>query len=310
MSGGDFLMDYDQERSYFKTQCMSHDASEIFKVISDCALEDRTEMAVNIAKIKTKKQHTATERKNKEAPLENAVPLIMGTAYGNQTLGMPLPGYESNLDNLNSGIINGFLQERALPSKLIFSAAGVRNHNEFVQMVMERTAEIPKPSSLNKPRTPSAYRGGETRIFHNLPSVSVSLCFESVPWTHPDMPVFSVLQGLMGNATGFSMGGPGKGMHCRAVANIFRTSQYIESVMTVNSHFSDTGLFGMTITGLKNNVSDIAKVLCDGLNGLKSGITDEELQRAKNILKGNILLALERQSDRLEEISKNVFLIN
>ena len=41
------------------------------------------------------------------------------------------------------------------------------------------------------------------------------------------------------------------------------------------------------------------------LNRLKQNISDEELNRAKNILKMNLLMAMERQEDRLEEIAKN-----
>ncbi len=48
MSGGDFTMDYDQERAYFKMHCMDHDVLDMFRVLSDCALEDRTPMAINV----------------------------------------------------------------------------------------------------------------------------------------------------------------------------------------------------------------------------------------------------------------------
>eukprot|EP00828_Plagiopyla_frontata_P048315 TRINITY_DN9220_c0_g1_i3.p3 TRINITY_DN9220_c0_g1~~TRINITY_DN9220_c0_g1_i3.p3 ORF type:complete len:101 (-),score=20.67 TRINITY_DN9220_c0_g1_i3:127-429(-) len=41
-----------------------------------------------------------------------------------------------------------------------------------------------------------------------------------------------------------------------------------------------------------------------------SKISDEELWRAKNCLKAQILLCLERQSDRLEEATKNLMLQN
>jgi hypothetical protein len=42
------------------------------------------------------------------------------------------------------------------------------------------------------------------------------------------------------------------------------------------------------------------------LKKLTDNIEGEELDRAKNILKSNILMALERQKDRLEEAGKNV----
>jgi processing peptidase subunit beta len=41
------------------------------------------------------------------------------------------------------------------------------------------------------------------------------------------------------------------------------------------------------------------------LNGLKENIDEVELNRAKNILKMNVLMAMERTDDRLEEIARN-----
>lgn len=41
------------------------------------------------------------------------------------------------------------------------------------------------------------------------------------------------------------------------------------------------------------------------LNALKQPIDEVELNRAKNILKMNVLMAMERTEDRLEEIARN-----
>ena len=148
---------------------------------------------------------------------------------------------------------------------------------------------------------------GETRIQTESPFTSLSLCFESVPWTHEDMAVFAVLNGLLGSAKGFSMGGPGKGMYSRATQNIFQRYQFIVGVDAINQNFTDSGIFGLNVKGHSTNAGDLGTILVNELKGLKQGITDLELQRAKNIFKINILMALERQEDRLEEATKNVF---
>ena len=41
-----------------------------------------------------------------------------------------------------------------------------------------------------------------------------------MPWTHKDKDAFFVMNTIIGNATPFSSGGPGKGMYCRAVTNL------------------------------------------------------------------------------------------
>lgn len=131
------------------------------------------------------------------------------------------------------------------------------------------------------------------------------MAFESVDWQSSDVPAFYVINTLIGNATSFSSGGPGKGMYCRAITNLMQKNNFVESAGAINSHYSDSGLFGMSITGPDESSADLMKVLLAELAKLKTRIPDEELERAKNILKINILMALERKEDRVEEIARN-----
>ena len=59
-------------------------------------------------------------------------------------------------------------------------------------------------------------------------------------------------------------------------------NNFVDGINTVNSHFSDSGLFGLTIEGPGSHSSELMSVLTDELNGLKSHIDEGELNRAKN----------------------------
>lgn len=131
------------------------------------------------------------------------------------------------------------------------------------------------------------------------------LTFESVNWTSADLPAFFVMNTMIGSATSFSSGGPGKGMYCRAITNLMQRYNFVDGASAVSSHFTDSGIFGMNIMGPGSHSSDLMYVLVDEMNKLKDKISDEELNRAKNILKMNILMAMERKEDRLEEIARN-----
>ena len=52
MSGGSFVMDYDQERTYFRGHCLEYDTIDMFQMMVDIALEPRSVMAANVAKSK------------------------------------------------------------------------------------------------------------------------------------------------------------------------------------------------------------------------------------------------------------------
>jgi predicted Zn-dependent peptidase len=110
---------------------------------------------------------------------------------------------------------------------------------------------------------------------------------------------------MIGSATAFSSGGPGKGMYCRAVTQLMQQHNFIDGASCINSHFTDSGLFGINVTGPGSHSADLLAVAMETLHGLRENISETELNRAKNILKMNVLMAMERQDDRLEEIARN-----
>lgn len=83
-------------------------------------------------------------------------------------------------------------------------------------------------------------------------------------------------------------------MYCRAITNLMQRHNFVDGVQGINSHFSDSGLFGISIEGPGSHAQDLYSVALEELNRLKERIPDEELARAKNILKMNILMAMER----------------
>ena len=83
----------------------------------------------------------------------------------------------------------------------------------------------------------------------------------------------------------------------------------MESIDTLNQCFSDAGIFAINIVGASPHSLELLDAILRQFHALAEPIPYEELNRAKNILKINVLLAMERQCDRLEEITKNVIYI-
>ena len=154
-------------------------------------------------------------------------------------------------------------------------------------------------------RTPTEYIGGEYRVWTETPSTNITIAYESCNWNDSRTPAFFVMNALIGSAQAFSVGGPGKGMYCRAITNLMQRYAFVEGAGAMNNIFTDSGLFGMTIEGPASNARDLTYLALQELHRLREPIPDEELSRAKNILKMNILQSLERDEDRLEEMTKN-----
>jgi len=138
------------------------------------------------------------------------------------------------------------MMQNYTPNKTLIVANNVRNHNEFVEVCKERLHEfLPVPEEKFNNRQPTQYIGGETRIWTETPNTQISLAFESVPWTHEDHYALFVMNNMIGSAAGFSSGGPGKGMYCRAIMNLMAWYSFVEVASGLNHHFTDSGLWGI-----------------------------------------------------------------
>jgi len=160
------------------------------------------------------------------------------------------------------------------PKKCLIVASGVKSHQEYVELVRERLGDMLAVPEHNYQREASQYIGGEYRTWTESPSTNITLAFESVPWSHADVHAFYVMNTIIGSATAFSSGGPGKGMYCRAVTNLMQRNDFIDSASCINSHFTDSGLFGMTVEGPGSHSSELLGSLIGELSKLKDPISN------------------------------------
>jgi processing peptidase subunit alpha len=305
MSGGAMTMDFDPERTYFKGHCIQYDVIDMFQMMVDIALEPRSVLAGNVARMKNHKSHDLFKHLAKFDPFATNTELLLRTAYGFKGLGMPRLGTEKNVDNIDARMLQQFIMDNITPRKCLIVASGVKNHKEYVDLTKERLGGLYPVPEHEFQREPSEYIGGEFRQWSETPATSITLAFESCPWTSPDLHTYYVMNQLIGSATAFSSGGPGKGMHCRAITNLMQKNPYVDGASGLVHHFTDTGLFGITIEGSGSHSQDLMNLCIEELNALKEPIDEVELNRAKNILKMNVLMAMERTEDRLEEIARN-----
>lgn len=85
-------MDYDQEKTFFKGNCVEYDVIDMFQMMVDIALEPRSVLAANVARSKNAKSHDLYKHLANFDPFANEQEMLLRTAYGYNTLGMPRLG--------------------------------------------------------------------------------------------------------------------------------------------------------------------------------------------------------------------------
>lgn len=104
---------------------------------------------------------------------------MMETAYGLTDLGLPIQGIESNSSRITSDVVNKFYLDNFTYDKIFICAAGVTNHQDFVQMIENKLDKIIVGYSNSK-RKKSVYKGGVNKVFFERDEFHASLVFEAV----------------------------------------------------------------------------------------------------------------------------------
>lgn len=100
-------------------------------------------------------------------------------------------------------------------------------------------------------------------------------------------------------------------MYSRLYTNVLNQHGWVESCLSFNHSYSDSGLFGVSASCSPAQVASMLDVMCRELAALgsESGwarLKKEEVQRAKNQLRSNLLMNLESRMVELEDLGRQV----
>ena len=129
-------------------------------------------------------------------PFSDIQELLLRTAYGSNTIGMPRLGNASNCININKNLLQDFRNENFTPKKTLIVASGIQDHKEFVDLCKEfkyDDHEYFSGAQDNFVRQKAQYLGGEYRAWAESPSTQITLAFESCPWSSDDVHTYYVM---------------------------------------------------------------------------------------------------------------------
>lgn len=137
----------------------------------------------------------------------------------------------------------------------------------------------------------------------SIPLVHTAVAAKSVGWSDPDYFTFLVLQQLVGSWDR-SLGGA-KNLTSR-LCETFANEELAHSLMSFNTCYHETGLFGAYFVGEMERTSDaIFEVLREWVR-IGTGVTDVEVERAKNKLKSTYLMQLDGTQAVAEDIGRQM----
>ena len=174
MAGGEFEAEYGRESGFYRVNCLSHDVIDVFSMLVDCALEPRNYVGCAIGRMKNNEAHDLDNLTGGNQRFNDS---IFATAYGNKSLGNSILGNKTNVGNLSAEVIQKFQQQNFTNDRIVISATGIENHEEFVDLVRDKM-NLTQLGSSKAEREAAKYTGGEIRSLVDSSVAHVALAFE------------------------------------------------------------------------------------------------------------------------------------
>lgn len=229
-----------------------------------------------------------------DTPDELVHDVFTSTIWQGHALGRPVIGTEEMVKNLSREDLLRFYETHYLQGRMVVAVAGNTRHDKAVTALEAVFGRVSGDRGARarvrpEPKAEVCHRARETEQVH--------LCIGTpgVALGDDTVYIFQVINTVLGG-----------GMSSRLFQRIREESGLVYSVYSYHSAYHDTGLFCVYAGLAPSNVALTLDMVAAEVAAVRDrGITEEELTRAKNQLKGSFLLSLESVTTRMSRMGKS-----
>ena len=275
----------------FNTKVLDEHLSQAFEVVADMVLHPlfRDE---DIAKEKG----VILEELKMEADSPDYLvhEIFSSNFWKDHPLGKPILGTRETVKRFDRGIIEDYYRAVYSPSNLIVTAAGNLTHERMVDLVRQHFENLPPSAEAPPDLPPTTHARIALRNKKALEQIHMCLGVPSYPLPHEERFVCYVLNTLLGG-----------GMSSRLFQNIRERQALAYAVFSELNPYRDTGCLSIYAgTSAESARKVVASIMKEFQQLKQDRVPDEELRRAKDHLKGSLMLSLESTSSRMSNLAR------
>lgn len=214
--------------------------------------------------------------------------------WKDHALGKPILGTRDTVKRFERPVVSSSYADRFIPGNIIVAAAGNLDHNNFVDLVTKYFE--PKPAATNGFHSPSpkTFSRINMRNKKSLEQVQICLGVPSHPMAHDRRYASYILNTLLGG-----------GMSSRLFQNIRERQGLAYAIYSDLNPYRDTGCLCVYAGTSRESAIKVVESVVSEFRNLKSGpVPEEELRRAKDQLKGSLMLSLESSTARMSNLAR------
>ena len=209
-------------------------------------------------------------------------------------LGKPILGTTETVGRLAQEQLFAYHGDRFHAGNMVFSAAGNLDHDHFVEAVTAKFSALAGGETLHELSAPAPSARILLRNKKSLEQVQICLGVPAPPITDNNRYAALILNTVLGG-----------GMSSRLFQTIREEQGLAYSIYSDLSPYRDTGtlcVYAGTSAAKALKVVDL--ILAEFAKLKETSVSEEELTRAKDQVKGNILLGLESSNARMANLAR------
>jgi len=214
--------------------------------------------------------------------------------FKNHPLGKPILGTKETVRRFDKDATWGYYGSKFAPNNLIISAAGNVGHEQFMALLQEQFGRLPAGSNGWHGSPPKTNSRIILRNKKSLEQVQICIGVPSYYISHERRYASYILNTLLGG-----------GMSSRLFQNVREKQGLVYSIFSELNPFRDTGLLSVYAGASRESAPKVVRSIVNEFHELKSNpVSGEELQRAKDQLKGSLMLSLESSTARMSNLAR------
>ena len=213
--------------------------------------------------------------------------LFTQSFWDGHPLGRPILGSPESVDSLSSDVLRTYFDSTYTAGNLVIVAVGNVTHERMRELVVAAFLRLQPRSDQTTERPPAVLPQAQVRT-KELEQSHVCLGTSSYPQNHDDRYAAYVLNTMLGGS-----------MSSRLFQNVREKRGLAYAVFSNLSAYRDAGSLTVYAGCANEAVQEVVRLVVDELRGMKIEPPEAELRRAKDHLKGSLMLSLESTSSRM-----------
>src|SRR5919201_1668569 len=233
-----------------------------------------------------------------DTPQELVHDLFSEAVFGRHALGRPVIGTADVISSVTRRVLSTYHRQMYAGGNVVIAAAGNVEHNKLMRMLQRAQSQQRPPAGGPRMRRPLVKAPPPGLRFAKKETEQYHVCVGAPGIARSDRRRFaaSILDSILGGSAS-----------SRLFQEIREKRGMAYSVYSFASQYTDTGLVGVYIGTREENLGPCLEITAEQLRDIADGnVRPQELARAKENLKGRIMLSMESTSNRMSRLGKSL----